>query len=407
VNVLSLAVRNLVRNRRRSALTALAVALGAAALVFLQGFIEGFISTGIDASVLGSVGAVQIQRAGSLGADEPLKLALRETPELVARITAVPGVAAVAPRLVFDGMVSNGSESTLFTAVAIDPALEYRVCPLRATAVRGASTPLAAGDRGRALMGKALATSLGAVRGSSLMMQSSSPGMPGTNALDVEVSGTLSTLDFSESKHAMTVPLSFAQDLLRMPGRVTGYVASVADLEAVDAVADRLRAALSHEPVAYQVTTWHDQDVRLAEQIAQARGIFGFVAAVLFLLIAAGIVNTMHLSVQERVREIGTMVALGTRRRQVVQLFLAEAAVLGLVSAGLGASTGWLVVGAIGLRGVALHPPGGDALIVRPHIGLSFIAGVVCFAVAGAVVAALRPAFRASRRPPAEALRAL
>jgi putative ABC transport system permease protein len=404
--LLSLALRNLARNRRRSILTALGVGFGTAALVLFQGFIEGFIGTGIDASVLGRVGAIQVQRKGYIGADEPLKLALGQDPELVLRLSGVPGITAVAPRLAFDGMVSNGADSTLFSAVAIDAALEYRVCPGRATTVTPGTAPLTKDDAGRALVGKSLAASLGARRGSSLLMQSASPNAAGTNALDVEVAGTLSTLDFAESKHLMTVPLSFAQDLLRMPGQVTSYVASVADVDDVVAVAARVTAALNGPDGAgnLEVTTWRDVDVRLREEIAQARGIFGFVALVLFLLVAAGIVNTVNLTVQERVREIGTMLAVGMKRRQVMQLFLAEAAVLGFISGSAGASAGWVVVGVLGARGVLLHPPGGDVLTVRPHVGVGFVLGVLAFAVAGAVVAALRPAWRASRRSPVEAL---
>src|SRR5262249_49761027 len=159
------AIRNVLRNRRRSAITALAVMLGCAAIVFLQGFLDAFVIGFLRDTVLSKDAPVQVHRRGFFDADDPIKLDLPQGGDLERRIRAVPGVTAVSARILFDGMVSNGSVSTMFVATAIDPANEYLVCPKRATQVAAGSSPLRPGRDNDVLMGRTLAGGLGADRG--------------------------------------------------------------------------------------------------------------------------------------------------------------------------------------------------------------------------------------------------
>ncbi len=402
MRLLLLALRNLTRNKRRTLLTALAIIFGATAIVILQGFVNGFIRNNVEMIVQSKLGVIQVFRKGYLGSDDPLKKSMPHDPALVAKIKAVPGVTAVAPRINFDGMVSNGAESTMFVSVAIDPAVEYQVCPQRLKRVAAGSTPLTAEQRGTALIGKTLADSLKAAKGATLVMQAAGP-HASTNALDVEVGGFLPTLNLVESKRMSTVPLYFAQDLLRMKGQVTEYAVAVTDFEQMDLIANRIRASLGDE---FQVTTWEELDPATKTRVASLGYVLLFVGLVLFLLVATGIVNTMLMSVYERVREIGTMLALGVRRWQITALFLLEAMSLGLGSSILGVSAGYLVVSWLGRHGVPMKPPGGDVLWTYPSVDFRFLLIVVGFSVTGAVLSALYPAYKASRLSPVDALRA-
>lgn len=399
---LLLALRNLQRNRRRTLITGLAVAFGAFAIVLLQSFVNALVRNIVETSVLAKVGAVQVFKEGYLGAEDRLKLAFDEDPALASRLRSVPGVTAVAPRIDFDGMLSNGAESTVFIATAIDPSSEYLVCPLRASLVASGSRPLGPEDSHGALLGRTLAEALGGRAGSSLVMQASGAGAS-TNALDVTVQGFLPNSHPLASKRIATVPLAFAQELLRMPHRITSYVVGVADLAQVDAVAAQVRAAVGG---GWQVTTWKQLDVNTRDRAKVIQSILLFIALVLALLVATGVVNTSMMSVHERVREIGTMLAVGVRRWQVTLLFLLEAMALGLLGAVAGALLGDGLVALFARNGLQGRSPGGEVMTYYPGVGAAFLAVVVASTVLGTALAAAYPAWKASRLRPVDALRA-
>jgi putative ABC transport system permease protein len=174
-------------------------------------------------------------------------------------------------------------------------------------------------------------------------------------------------------------------------------------LERVDHTAAELRAALGD---GYEVHTWLELQPIARDAVERLRYVLFFVALILFLLVVSGIVNTMLMSVYERVREIGTMMAVGVRRRQVVALFLGEAGAIGLGGALLGAALGTAVVRWLGGSGIHLKPPGGEVMLIRPSVGWAFIGASIAAATVGALLAALYPAWKASRLKPVDALRA-
>ena len=126
----------------------------------------------------------------------------------------------------------------------------------------------------------------------------------------------------------------------------------------------------------------------------------------MFLLaVLLGIVNVMLMSVLERVREIGTMLAVGMRRKNIIALFLLEGSLLGLVGGVLGALVGGAVTLWLHHRGILLPSPGANAdSIVRPFVPLMYLVRAVVLATVGAGLASLWPAWRASRLRPVEAL---
>lgn len=403
MKLIYLALRNLSRNRRRTVITGLAIAFGVAALVILQGMVNGAVQNIIEKNVLSRIAPVQVWKAGYLGADDPLKLSLPQDPSVMERLRSVPEVTAVAPRLDFDGMISNGSEATMVSATAFDPALEYQVCPKRATYFAKGSRALTNEDPAGTLVGKTIAESLGLQVGSTAILQAA--GKDGkVNALDIGVVGLLPSMHPAESKRIANVELALAQELLAMPGRITGYVVGIEEVSHADDVAERLRATLGS---GYQVTTWKDVDQLGLNRSRMFRAIFGFIAFILFLLVASGITNTVMMSVHERVREIGTLMALGVRRRQIRLLFLFEAALLALASGAIGGAVGASCTWLFARHGISASAPGGDSFILFPQVSSGFVVGIVMATLAGTVMSALYPANRASRLRPVEALRSV
>jgi putative ABC transport system permease protein len=409
---LRLAVRNVARNRRRSLITLSAVLLGVTAVLVARGITDGFLRLMVEDVVLGRTGALQIHPAGYLASVEalPLEPSLPYDEALLSRIQAVPGVAGVSGRLVFSGLVSNGVSQTTFLGRGLDPARERQAVPRFGFEVRAGGRVLAPGDHAHALLGSELARSFQVVpsglseegKGSRVTLAASSP-RGRANSLDVSVEGlTESSLPF-ENKRVVAVPLKLAQELLGMEGRVTELAVAVEELGELEQVAEGLRAALGP---AYEVHTWQELQPFVRDIIRRQKFILAVISSILFVIILTGIINTMLMSVFERVREIGTLLAVGVRRRQVLGLFLLEAAVLGLGGGVGGVGLGGAVVGALGRWGIPIDNLGtGGPIILRPEVDPFFAGMAFAIAVLGAVVAAAWPAWKASRLNPVDALR--
>lgn len=403
--LLRLAVRNVLRNRSRSAFTVSAIAFGVMMSLFLGGFSGGFIRVMIEDTVLGKVGALQVHRRGYDDAKEsdPLKFDMPQGGEIVAKILATPGVTGVTSHVNFTGLINNGSSSTMIAGIAEDPLQEYKVLPLATRGLAGKALSVDTPSAG--VVGYELANAMGVKAGSSVTLQAATRGGQ-QNALDMDVAGTVNNNAPMESKRMVHVPLAWAQELLDMKGRVTEYAIAVARLEDVDRIAADMQRRLGKD---YQVQTWSELRANLADIIKIQEVILAVVSSVFLIIAVVGVVNTMLMSVLERTREIGTMMAVGVKRGQVMLLFMMEAAALACIGVGAGAAGGFGVLAVIvRAGGIKLTAPGSTSFIaILPAPQPWIIITAVGLSTVGSLCAAVWPAFRASRLRPVEALRAV
>jgi putative ABC transport system permease protein len=400
--LLTLAVRNVARSKARSALTTGAITLGIFMSLMMGAVIHGTHRWLIDDAIKGKVGALQVHRRGYFEQRDrqPLKLDMEQGGALQATLEATPGVAAVSPRIAFAGMVSNGSTATLFTAQALVPQGEARVLPWASREVEGRWLEGAGARAG--VLGTELAGALEVVPGATLSLQATTQAGK-ENVLDVDLVGTNSALSILEGKRLAWVPLSFAQELLGMEGRATEYVLAVQEGADVDQVASHLRTTLGAD---YEVHTWAELNPALLEAMALQRAIL-MAIGLLFLIIAiAGVVNTLLMSVLERTREIGTMMAVGVRRGKVGVLFVLEAVVQALLGGALGVAAAHALVALLVSRGGIVFAVGNtQSLTIIPEVAGDQVVVAVVASTLGAIFAALWPALRAARLNPVDALR--
>jgi putative ABC transport system permease protein len=419
MRLLSLAARNLLRNRRRTAISLVALVVGVGAMVGLRGFINGQQRVILENLVFGQVGAVQVHKKGYLAnvQGSPLTLDMADSEELRRRIASVEGVTTVSPRIAFGGMLSlpdvegapeeeSAGKTGFLQLTAFDPALEPRVTPQRVKWL-GKGAHLSTVDAPELVLNADMARSLATeVTGAEVPSERwpallSADRDGALNGEGVRIAGTLVSATPGDRRVGY-VPLATAQRLLRMEGRVTEYALAVTKLEDAPRVRDGVQAALGTE---YEVHTWDEVMPFVKQLVGHQDVIFGIMTSVFLLTVLLGIVNVMLMNVLERVREIGTMLAVGTRRRQVVSLFLLEGAVLGLVGGLLGALVGWAVTLWLGHRGIVLPAPGAQAdSIIRPFVSGLYLVRAVGLATVGASLAALWPAYRAAQLRPVEAL---
>jgi putative ABC transport system permease protein len=347
-------------------------------------------------------GAVQVHKRGYMKnvLSTPLSLDMEVNEALLARIRSVEGVVAAAPRLSFSGLVNVGDETVTFAGTGVDPESERKVTPKRwQSFTEGSKFDSADGI----LLNKDLVASIGGKRGAEAALLA--PDRDGAlNAVPAVLTGTtLPTGGPTDGKVGL-VPLALAQSLLRMEGRATEIAVSVQDLARAPEVAERISKALGPE---YEVNTW-DQVATFVKESGEKRAqLLGIISSIFMLLMLLGVANTLLMTVLERTREVGTMMAVGVKRSWILGLFLAEALLLGAFGSGLGAALGAGITAWLGHRGLALTGPmnrGGVPFDIRPWVSLNYILAIIAVASIGAVIAALYPAFRASRLRPVQAL---
>lgn len=428
--LLTLAVRNLRRNRRRSAITLAALVLGTTAMMGAKGFINGIQRMFLDNVVSGQVGALQVHRTGYLAnvLSSPLTIDMADSPELRAKLRSAPHVKAVAPRIVFGAMMSmpdkkvapeDGSElsdadkgkTTFLMATAIEPGVEANVTTRRSGLVSpgrmfvDSSSPEVVLNADFAIGLDARVHAAGEPlpppeQMAALLAADRDAVLNGEN---VVLGGTYPSFAPGDRRNGL-VPLQTAQRLLHMEGRVTEYALAVEPLEKVHETKAALQAALGSD---YEVHTWDEIFPFIKELMGTQGFIYGIVNVIFLVVVLVGIVNAMLMSVLERVREIGTMLAVGMRRRSIVRLFVLEGFVLGAVGGLIGSALGVLLVLAMHAKGVPLAAPGATVDgIVRPFVSPGFVVLTVLEATVGCTLAALWPALRASALRPVEALSA-
>ena len=398
----TLAFRNVFRARARTGITVGALFFGLLMSLLLGAFILGSQRSFVGDIVLAKAGAIQVHRKGyfELRDRQPLKLSFAQGGALEQQMLSTPGVTGATPRIVFSGMVTNGRAGTAVTVRTSEPSSDAAVLPEAYSQVLGKHLSNDA-PRG-VLIGAELASALGAKEGSSLMLQAQGPGGR-ENALDLDVNGTMVGFNPLEGKRALTITLQHAQSLLGMSGQVTEYAIGVRDLDRADEVAAALRAKLGPD---YEVHTWAELYPAIVEAMRFQQIVLGFISFVFLAVAIFGVANTLLMSVMERTREIGTLLAVGVRRSQVARLFVLEAAVQAFLGVGLSLLISLAIVTLVNARGGIMMPTGEGQMPFRmsPELGTGFVLIAASATFVGALLAALYPAARAARLRPVEAL---
>jgi ABC-type lipoprotein release transport system permease subunit len=400
MNYFKLAYRNLGRHRRRSALSALALGLGTALLMFIAAFFEGEMRGSMETTLRLNTGHLQITNADY----DPDKLSvaweyLIENPiESAVQIEALEQVQSATPRLVASGIVSVRDESAGVQIMGIDPASAAND-PYR-TMVSGEF--IKADDRTGILIGLPLAQSLNLKVGDSLNL------LINTADGDVDeqqftIRGIFTTGTSAYDKGIVFLPLAKAQAFSGAENRASYIFVMLNDREQADAVA----AAIQGPNL--RIRTWTEMNQLLVLVNDFSNAYLTVINLIVLGVTATVIVNTLLMSVFERTREIGILSAIGMKGRQIITLFLVEATLLGAVGITFGSLMGLAVTAYFAKVGVFFGDLGisGEMLLedrIYPILTIESAVNLIVTAFIITILASLYPARMASRMEPVEAL---
>ncbi|HTX79230.1 MAG TPA: ABC transporter permease [Longilinea sp.] len=400
MQLIKLAFRNISRNKRRSILSALAVALGLALLLMMASIVRGEMQGALATSIKLSSGDLQVRSSSYVEAKTSLKWSdlVINPDEVAAQIKALPQVLEATPRLFATGIVTVGDTSTGVKLLGLDP-LSTASTPYSDGMVSG--TFLASDDQSGILIGKGLADKLKVAVGDQLALYAN------TSNGDVAqqkftIRGIFSTQTPGIDDTTVLLPLAKAQALTQTTNHASTIFVLLKDRDQSGVVAASINTP------GYQVLTWQGMNevIIQTEQFANA---YMFLMYLIVLGVTATvIVNTLVMAVYERTREIGILAAIGMKGRRIMTLFLTEASLLAAGGIVVGLILGVLIclylekfgiyIGDIGATGFLV----GERIYAELNVNDAFMLTIVALIVT--LVASLYPAITAARLEPVEAL---
>ncbi len=345
---LPISLRNLARNRWRTALTLGGIALGVAVLIWTRGMMQGLRNQMLSSTTGAELGHVQLQRSDY--AKRPsLWKAFRLSQGALAQLDSVPDVAGVAPRLVVWGLVGHERRSRVARIVGVDPLREARTSRVASSLVEGHWLPSAAPSDEPpagpvpAVLGAQFAHWLGVSVGDELVvMLQAADGSLGNDRL--EVVGTVRVGQNLIDRQTVFVPLPDAQRLAALDGKVHLVALRARSFDRVASVVEAVRRRIgAWQGPALTARPWWDLVPDMYRVFELWRVGMWILYAVIYAVVALGIVNTLRMGALERRREFGVLLAIGMLPTQVGRMLLAEAAWTGLLGGLLGAVLGGAV----------------------------------------------------------------
>ena len=405
----TIALRNIRRNLRRSLLSLVAIGVAAAGISMLYSLLAGMMADLEQNLATYYTGEVRVRHREYDRYEmlNPLHLRVAPIDEVMAVIEADRRVDRAVPRLSFPAGVYTEEDTYGALVIGGDPTREEAFQDFSRSLVDGVAPQ--AGEN-QAAVGALLARELGVVVGDKITLLATTM-RRGTNAVTVRITGLLSFPVMNLNKTAIVIPIETARRLARMDDAATEVVMKLHRGARPREVASALNARFGElGRTEIEAKSWEDIPTTYA-YMGTAQLIYDIFALVFFILASAVIVTTTMMVIYERMREIGTVGALGMTGSQIVSLFFLEALYLGLIGAlagtmvGTGATYVLSVVGldfSAAMEGVDFEIGG----VIYPRITLKSTLIVFLYATAVAALASLIPARRAARIKPVEALRA-
>lgn len=406
---LKMAWRNVWRNRRRSVLTMAAIAFACTLLIFMLSFQFGTYETMINSAVRIHTGYFQVQAAGYH--DDPSVRKVVPDPERAARVLSeIPEVTAFAERASAFALVSSDSRTYGAMINGVDPEREPSVSRLKKLVREGRF--LRSGDTADALLGRLLAENLQVGLGDSVTILGQ--GRDGSIAAAVvTVRGIFSSGQDEFDRSALHVPLGFFQETFFMRGAVHKVVAVTRSLSNVSEAVERVSEALAKGDGGAElaVLDWDALMPGLSQSILidLVSGLVFY--GLLLVVVAFSILNTFLMAVLERTREFGVMMALGTTRRRLTRLLLAESMLLTAMGIAAGIVLGCAVTLFFQARGIDMSEASellaqfGISGTLYPKLGLLSAAIGPVLVLIITFFTALYPALRVRSLTPVEAMR--
>ncbi len=410
-NILKIAARNLMRYRRRTLLTSMLITLGVVAVLLFVSVSGSFKAMMIGQITDSMLGHVQVHRKGYMSSIDSLPLNRNLKAKQAARVHQLldsnEAIEAYSLRIKLGAMFSNYTESTNIRLNAVHPDMEMQTVPLlKDRIIKGKKEGLL--QKGEILVPELIAKGMKIKVGNGVVLVATNQD-GSVNGQTFTVRGILESVTGPGGRDGF-IHFEDGVTLLRMEGKEVSEIAiRLKDMNKLDQVYGEIKTALegvrnkTDKPV-FEVHSW--KKLTPFFNIARMIDLMTlFIKIMLVAIVLVSIMNVMVMAVYERINEIGTITAIGTRPATVLWLFLTEGLLLGVFGTLIGVVVSLLGIWGMNLAKISFNFGRQKGLILAPTIHLSDILAISLIVIAIAVIGSLQPAWKASRMDPIDALR--
>jgi len=410
-NIFKIAARNLWRYKRRTLLTSILITLGVMSVLLFVSVSGSFKNMMIGQITDSMIGHIQIHKKGYLSSMDSLPLDRNMGEKQVEKISRLlksnSDIEAFSPRIRLGAMFSNFSETTNIRLAAVNPEMEMKTVPLLAARIiKGKKDGLI--KRGEILIPELIAKGMKVKIGDSIVLVANNKD-GSVNGQTFTVRGVLEGISGPGGRDGV-MHIEDARELLRIDSKEASEVAiRLKNMNLLQSVYDQLQQKLGTmkdkkgKPV-FEIHTW--ENLSPFFNIARMIDLLTlFIKIMLVAIVLVSIMNVMIMAVYERINEIGTIAAIGTRPGKILALFVTEGLLLGILGTviGIGLSLGGIAW--MNASGLSFDFGRQKGLLLSPTIGTSEILIVAGIVVTIAVLGSLQPAVKAARMDPIKALR--
>jgi len=413
IRIFQIALRNLMRYKRRTLLTSLLITLGLLMVILFSGLAGSFKAMMVGQITDSNLAQMQIHKKGYVSSIDTMPLNLTLDSKGYKNVERIlkenPDVQAYAPRIKLSAMLSNFTETTNIRLNAIDPEKEIKVCPNVGERMKfsGSQIPDVLLKPGEIIIPEKLAAGMKIKIGDPVVLVANNKD-GSVNGLNFTVAGIIESVLGPQGKEGY-MHIKDAQSLLRMEKpEVIEVALRIKEFDKLDGVYTDLKSSLTKftnkkgKP-AFEIHTW--EELSPFSNIAKMIDFMAITMKLIMIgIVLISILNVMMMSVYERVREIGTMSAIGTAPGKIMGLFLAEGLSLGLISALAGNIIGIFGIYILNIYKIRFAFGRMEDLLLSPTISFSELVWVSAIVLLVSVFASLQPAHKASKMEPVDAL---
>jgi putative ABC transport system permease protein len=414
INTFKIAIRNLLRYKRRSLLTSLLITVGVVMVILFSGLSGSFKQMMVGLITDATLAQIQIHKKGYVSSIDTIPLNLNLKPQAYKKITNMLEknrlVESYSPRIKLGAILSNYKETTNIRLNAIQPDSEIKVCPALPDRItfknRKAGQDLL--NPGEIIIPDKLAKGLDVKHGDTVVLVAHNRD-GSVNGLNFMVAGVIESVAGPQGKEGY-IHIKDARDLLRIDvPEVTEVAIRTGDFQKIDTLYAELKDSLSEfknprgKPE-FEIHTW--EALSPFYNIARMIDLMSVSMKIIMIaIVLISILNVMMMSVYERVREIGTIAAIGTAPGKIMGLFLSEGFSLGFISTLFANIIGIGAVYILNIYKIRFSFGRTENLLLSPTVNYNELIWVSVIVLLVSILATLQPAYKASKMEPVDALR--